>query len=660
MQEKSQATTISEASTQRSIFPFLLEYKWVCTLFTSVVFVVGFFLLYPLIGPNAGALSVLPVMMVGWGFGARSAFVAGLLSLGINTLFLNLVGQGPGGWDVLIREAGAIGPIAVVLIGMVMGKLSHLTQQLQQEIQETEKAPRGRQAGSHKQTEDRLAKSQESLELRVAERTEELSKQQELLFEGQSLAKFGTIKEDLQTGERWWSDEVYNILGMSPQIGTPTVEVFLEHVHPHDRERLKEVMARAKKTANSDMEYRIIRSSGEELTIDSRARMHYDEAGNPVRLISTILDITDRKQAQEALRRSEERLLAAQEVAHFGSFERNLQTGAGWWSDEIYRILGVSRQECEPTFDHYLSCIHPEDLERVKAATSRASEMAGTHRQDYRIIRPSGEIRTVYNQVRIFHDESGTPIRWVGTILDITERKQAEREIQQGHTQLLALSRRLIQTQEQERRRIALELHDQLGQELALLSIEIEQLIPKAPESQAKQLQKLTTKAKKVSSQVQTLSHQLHPSQLQHLGLVAAARSLCREVSQASNIQIDFSHSDVSSPIPEDVSICLYRVLQESLGNMVKHSGTQEAQVTLTGRPDEIHLDVCDSGVGFDPQEQREIFGLGLISMRERLNLVGGELLVESQPSGGTQIKACVPLNPSASTIEHPTEVQEA
>jgi signal transduction histidine kinase len=93
---------------------------------------------------------------------------------------------------------------------------------------------------------------------------------------------------------------------------------------------------------------------------------------------------------------------------------------------------------------------------------------------------------------------------------------------------------------------------------------------------------------------------------------------------------------------------------------MVKHSGTQEAQVTLTGRPDEIHLDVSDSGVGFDPQEQREIFGLGLIGMRERLNLVGGELSVESQPSGGTQIKACVPLNSDAPRIEHPTKVQEA
>ena len=90
------------------------------------------------------------------------------------------------------------------------------------------------------------------------------------------------------------------------------------------------------------------------------------------------------------------------------------------------------------------------------------------------------------------------------------------------------------------------------------------------------------------------------------------------------------------------------------------HSGTQEAQVTLTGRPDEIHLDVCDSGVGFDPEGQRETFGLGLISMRERLNLAGGELLIESQPSVGTQIKAFVPLNSSASPIEHPTEVQEA
>ncbi len=268
MQEKSQTNieTVSGTNTGK-VFRFLLEYKAACTLFTVVVYVIGFFLLYPLTGPNVGALSVLPIMMVGWGYGTRKAFVAGLLSLGINTLFLNLVGQGPGGWDVLIREAGAIGPIAVVLIGVAIGKLSDLTWQLQQEVHH------------HEQTEKELVWSQESLELRVAERTEELSKQQEILFEGQSLAKFGTIQRDLQTGEGWWSDEVYDILGIPLQKRASTLEVLLEHVHPQDREYLEELVARVRKTGNEDAEFRIIRSSGEERTIYSRAKVYFDEEG---------------------------------------------------------------------------------------------------------------------------------------------------------------------------------------------------------------------------------------------------------------------------------------------------------------------------------------------------------------------------------------------
>ena len=207
MQEKSQAKTVPEATAQGRIFPLLLEYKKGCILLSVAFYIVLFFVLYPVMGPNTAMFSIAPVMVVGWGYGLRGGLVAGLLNILLNTLLLNLSGYEPVGWDVLVsREKGGIlGWLFVVLVGVTIGKLSDVTQQLQQEIH------------SHKQTEEKLERSQERLELRVAERTEELSKQQELLFEGQSLAKFGTIKEDLQTGERRWSDEVYHILGITPQ-----------------------------------------------------------------------------------------------------------------------------------------------------------------------------------------------------------------------------------------------------------------------------------------------------------------------------------------------------------------------------------------------------------------------------------------------------------
>ncbi len=307
--------------------------------------------------------------------------------------------------------------------------------------------------------------------------------------------------------------------------------------------------------------------------------------------------------------------------------------------------MGISLQ-----LDLYYLCptvvgnIPVELMKEMLAKTRKTGKADG----EFRIIRSSGEEITVYGQGRMHHDEAGNPAWVIATLLDITERKQAEMKVQNAQKELRALSRQLLTAEETNRRRIALELHDQLGQDLALFSIEIEQLMQEAPQSQAKRLQKPAMKNRGVSIYVQTLSHQLHPSSLEHLGLVAASRSLCKEVSKASGIQIDFSHTSVPSPIPQDVSICLFRVLQESLTNIVKHGQVQAAQVELAGRPDEIQLHVRDSGGGFDPETAGN-GGLGFVSMRERLSLVGGELLIESQPSGGTCIKASVPLNSNAS-----------
>ena len=188
------------------MFPFLLEYKKVCTLLSVAFYTLVFFLLYPVIGPITTMFSVVPVLVVGWGYGLRGGLVAGLLNILLNTALLNLTGYAPVGWDAFVsREGGVLGSLFVVLVGIAIGKMSDLTRQLQREIHH------------RKQTAKELARANESSELRVAERTEELSKQQELLYEAQSLARFGTIKRNLQTGEGWWSDEVYAILGIAPK-----------------------------------------------------------------------------------------------------------------------------------------------------------------------------------------------------------------------------------------------------------------------------------------------------------------------------------------------------------------------------------------------------------------------------------------------------------
>ncbi|MCZ6485839.1 MAG: PAS domain-containing protein [Acidobacteria bacterium] len=305
---------------------------------------------------------------------------------------------------------------------------------------------------------------------------------------------------------------------------------------------------------------------------------------------------------------------------------------------QAVRILGYPiHQWYEKRFwtDH----IHPEDRESTIDFCLNASQTFKDYEFEYRMIAADGSVVWLSDIVTV-ESVDGTTQTLRGFMIDITKRRMSAQELQ-------ALSGRLLQVQEVERQRIARELHDQLSQDLALVSIEIEQLCQKASESHphlAEQLERLAMKTQEMTSQVQTFSRQLHPSQLTDLGLVTASRSLCNEISKASNVQIDFSHSDLPNSIPQEVSVCLYRVLQDSLGNIVKHSGTRKAQVELAGHPGEIQLQVCDFGIGSDPGIRKVTFGLGLVSMRERLHSAGGTLLVESQPSAGTRIQARVPF----------------
>ena len=232
-------------------------------------------------------------------------------------------------------------------------------------------------------------------------------------------------------------------------------------------------------------------------------------------------------------------------------------------------------------------------------------------------------------------------------LADVTQRKQAE-EVLSG------MSGKLIEAQERERVRIARDLHDDVAQRLALLVVGLERLqqdIPGPPSELHTHLNALRDQTSEVAADVQTMSHELHSSKLEYLGLVAAMKSFCDEFGRQQKAEIDFRRSNVPNSLPANVSLCLLRVLQEALHNAFKHSGVHHFDVQLEGSATEIQLTVSDLGVGFDPDSALKAQGLGLISMEERLKLVSGVLTVNSEPNRGTTIRARVPLSSTSEPI---------
>jgi signal transduction histidine kinase len=221
------------------------------------------------------------------------------------------------------------------------------------------------------------------------------------------------------------------------------------------------------------------------------------------------------------------------------------------------------------------------------------------------------------------------------------------------------MSGQLIEAQEQERSRIARELHDDICQRLALLSMEIDvaSAVPEA--NTTKSLQQIGKLCSEIALDLQGLSHQLHSSILDYLGVATAVKEFCDELSKQYDLQIEFSARDVPEKLPKDISLCLFRVAQEALHNAVKHSGTSQFTVELMGTKDVIQLMVTDTGAGFDPEDVRKDGGLGLVSMQERVHLVHGSFSVDTLPGAGTKIRVTVPLGIAERTYSEDHSARE-
>jgi signal transduction histidine kinase len=224
------------------------------------------------------------------------------------------------------------------------------------------------------------------------------------------------------------------------------------------------------------------------------------------------------------------------------------------------------------------------------------------------------------------------------------------RQARQRHRAAEALARmgrKLMEAQEEERARIARELHDDIVQRIALLAVQLRECTERLPNVVSElhcYVPQAPQRLMEIGNDIQSLSHRLHSSKLEYVGIIAAVNSFCKELSEQKRIEIDFNHTELPRSVPKEISLCLFRVLQEALQNAVKHSGVQRFRVELRSESGEIHLSVSDSGVGFDPAAAISGQGLGLISMRERLSLVNGKLSIESEAGRGTTVSARVPL----------------
>ena len=228
------------------------------------------------------------------------------------------------------------------------------------------------------------------------------------------------------------------------------------------------------------------------------------------------------------------------------------------------------------------------------------------------------------------------------------ELRRSQKKVGEHFEEIRNLAGRLVGAQEGERRRIARELHDDISQRFALLSIEIQRTKEVPPTSVGdlrSRMDELEKQASEISTSVESLSHELHSSRLEYLGIVSAIRGFCKEFGDKHKVTVDFDDEGIPPTVPQDISLCLFRVMQEGLHNAAKHSGVRVFEVKLHGSPAEIQLIVRDSGVGFDPELARDTQGLGLISMQERVRLVKGTISITSRPQSGTEINVRVPLS---------------
>ena len=470
-----------------------------------------------------------------------------------------------------------------------------------------------------------------------------LQESQERLSLAADSAAAGLWTLEYSTGVFWATARARAIFGYSPD-EVITMERFEASVHPDDRDLVRGAIERSARAGEAvNVEYRIVLPDNRSVRwIASRARPRAGSTGEPERLMGISIDITARKQAEEAHRTSEDRLAAGVDLAGLAFYEVDFGERTVFVDDRFRDVCGIPPEPLEglETLEFWIEHLHPDDRGRVMDQREQLHDgIVERLIIDYRYLHPTQGEKWLHHVARVTRrDAAGRTIRSFGVVRDITQLKRVEDELRD-------LSRRLIRAHEEERALLARELHDDVTQRLALLAIEVGRAELAAPEgSHTEAMRSVREGLVGLSEDIHSLAYQLHPSVLEELGLAEALRAECERLVRQGQVDVSLELDPLPAVVGRDAALCLFRVAQGALNNVTRHAGGRAASVTLRQMDGGLLLAVRDDGVGFDPASPGTGGSLGLASMRERVRLVNGTLDIESAPGRGTAIIAWVPV----------------
>lgn len=473
-----------------------------------------------------------------------------------------------------------------------------------------------------------------------------LRKSETLLAQAEKLAIVGSWELEVDTKTLRWSEQFFRMLGLEPQKEPVQYGRGVAMIHPDDRERAQRDVDKLLAGGEElDNEVRFVPADGQERIFHSRAVAVRDKSGRLVGVRGMSQDVTERRREEQRLRKSEALLSQAEQMANCGSWEFDLKNHTETHSKQLQQMLGEpSELDWKP--DQYWERVHPQDLPRARQAIDEAVAAVRPFEHTSRYITPDGVTRVHFVRGILTAGADGKAESAMGILQDITDRVRSEEDLHK-------LLRKLLGLRDEDRRRLARQLHESVGQTLAALTMSMGRLRDSLPAgvtpSQAL-WRSCNQLARQAAQETRQISYSMHPHMLDEAGLGSALRCYVRDFADLSGIDVSMDVPTEFARQPREVETTIFRIVQEALTNVHRHSGSRTATVHLVCEKDQLRAEVKDDGRGL-PQSHvalgmagRIPAGVGITGMRERAEQLNGVFEMESAPGRGTVVRVTLPL----------------